>query len=139
MTMHGDRTGPGRLVETATAALRGWTERMALRGQLSRMGPDETARMLRDSCLSQADLEGWLEAPYAADDLAARMMTAVGLEPEALQAAEPAMMREIERVCMSCGSRRHCRRSLEDGVAAEDHRSYCPNAGTFDLLPGPTV
>lgn len=125
------RTG---LAETVRALLRGWRERQLMRRHLTDIGEQEADRMLRDSGVSRLEAAGWLNAPFAAEDLAGRMMAKLGVSSAEARRSDPMVMRDIERVCMACRSRRRCRRSLERGQPSAEYKAFCPNATTFEAL-----
>jgi hypothetical protein len=48
--------------------------------------------------------------------------------------ADPLIMRDLERVCTLCGSKRRCERDLAAHPDDEVWRTYCPNAPTLEAL-----
>ena len=125
--------GPGSTFgATLKAILCGWYERQRMSGQLARIGEHEAARVMRESGVCPSEVDGWLNAPFAAEDLPGRMMTELGLEP--VRSSDPMVSRDIERVCMACRNRRRCRRALARGQASAQYHAFCPNAATFDAL-----
>ncbi|ESR24806.1 hypothetical protein [Lutibaculum baratangense] len=123
--------GVGR---TAAGSLRDAWERETERLTFSDLGREETERLFRDIGLPPNQGVSCLDQPFANEDLAGSLMEVVGLDRCELTAAQPAVMRDIERVCMACTARRLCRRNLSRGEAARAYRAYCPNAGTFEDL-----
>jgi hypothetical protein len=71
--------------------------------------------------------------PHAAD-LLVRMLTALSVDSEALARRDPATMRDLQRLCTSCGHKGRCAHELAEGTAAEHFQSFCPNAFTLDAL-----
>ena len=74
--------------------------------------------------------------PHAADELA-RLLKALGVDPDKLAHADPATMRNLQKVCLACEVKGHCRHELATGSAAKNYRGYCPNAITLDQMFGP--
>jgi uncharacterized protein YjiS (DUF1127 family) len=96
---------------------------------------DQIASDLR---MSSADLEALVrQGPHAADELP-KMLTALGIDQHDLARTEPLVLRDMERVCSMCISKRRCDRDLAAGTAAAHYEEYCGNAPTIDSL-GPRV
>ena len=92
---------------------------------------DQIAGDLR---ISSADLEQLVrQGPHAADELP-MMLTALGVDQEALARTEPLVLRDMERVCSLCNHKRRCDRDLAAGTAAAHYEEYCGNAPTIDGL-----
>jgi hypothetical protein len=56
------------------------------------------------------------------------------LDAAAISRDEPLIMRDLERVCTTCGSKRRCVRDLVRYPDDQAWRAYCPNAMTLDAL-----
>lgn len=90
-----------------------------------------------DLRMSSADLEALVrQGPHAADELP-KMLTALGVDLEDLARTEPLVLRDMERVCSMCISKRRCDRDLAAGTAAAHYEEYCANAPTIDGLSQP--
>ena len=96
--------------------------------------PGELERVARELNVTPADLEmlvrqssqGANELPYT--------LTALGIDEAALWRAEPALLRDMERVCSFCTHKRRCREELAAGTAATNYVEYCENAETIDMV-----
>jgi len=96
--------------------------------------PGELERVARELNVTPGDLErlvrqgsqGANELPYA--------LTALGIDETALWRAEPALLRDMERVCSFCTHKRRCHEELAAGTAATNYVEYCENADTIDTL-----
>jgi hypothetical protein len=96
--------------------------------------PGELERVARDLNVTPADLQmlvrqgsqGANELPY--------MLSALGIDEVALWRAEPALLRDMERVCSFCTHKRRCHQELGAGTAATNYVEYCENSDTFDML-----
>ncbi|ANW05054.1 hypothetical protein [Bradyrhizobium icense] len=87
-----------------------------------------------DLRMSSADLEALVrQGPHAADELP-KMLSALGIDHEALARTEPLVLRDMERVCAMCIHKRQCDRDLAAGTAAAHYEDYCANAPTIDGL-----
>ena len=92
---------------------------------------DQIASDLR---MSSADLEALVrQGPHAADELP-KMLSALGIDQHDLARTEPLVLRDMERVCSMCISKRRCDRDLAAGTAAAHYEEYCGNAPTIDGL-----
>ena len=84
--------------------------------------------------MTSADLEALVrQGPHAADELP-KMLTALGIDQDALARTEPLVLRDMERVCALCNHKRQCDRDLAAGTAAAHYEAYCANAATIDGL-----
>jgi len=96
--------------------------------------PGELERVARELNVTPADLEmlvrqgsqGANELPYT--------LTALGIDEAALWRAEPALLRDMERVCSLCTHKRRCHQELAAGTAATNYVEYCENSDTVDTL-----
>ena len=96
--------------------------------------PGELERVARELNITPVDLEmlvrrgskGANELPY--------MLTALGIDETALSRAEPALLRDMERVCSYCTHKRQCRQEVAAGTAATNYVEYCENSDTIDIL-----
>jgi len=62
------------------------------------------------------------------------MLEALGVDEAAIQRAESALLRDMERVCSFCKHKRQCHDELEAGTAPANHEEYCGNADTIDAV-----
>jgi len=96
--------------------------------------PGEFERVARELNVTPVDLEmlvrrgskGANELPY--------MLMALGIAETALSRAEPALLRDMERVCSYCTHKRQCRQEVAAGTAATNYVEYCENSDTIDIL-----
>jgi hypothetical protein len=110
-----------------------WFQERTLRrttlAELQSCGPAEMERMARDLGMSQGELSvlagKW---PDSADLLSRR------LQQVKLARVEPQVLRDLERVCTLCGSKRKCEHDLAIHPANSAWTGYCPNAPTISAL-----
>jgi hypothetical protein len=94
----------------------------------------ELEPIARDLNVTPGDLERLVrhgsqnanELPY--------MLTALDIDEAALSLAEPALLRDMERVCSFCTHKRRCHQELATGTAATNYVEYCDNADTIDMV-----
>ena len=108
---------------------RAWRRRRTRLAELASCGPAEVEHMARDLGMSRGELSvlagKW---PDSADLLSRR------LEQVNLAAVEPQVLRDLERVCTLCGSKRKCEYDLTIHPANPTWTEYCPNAPTIGAL-----
>ncbi|MDR3467306.1 MAG: DUF6455 family protein [Xanthobacteraceae bacterium] len=73
------------------------------------------------------------QGPHAADELP-RMLTALGIDADAISRAQPMVYHDMERVCARCAQKGRCDRDLDANTAAQHYEEYCVNAMTIDAL-----
>jgi hypothetical protein len=84
--------------------------------------------------MTSADLDTFVrQGPHAADELP-RLLEVLGIDEAALVRSEPAVLRDMKRVCVSCERKVQCRNDLETGASARDYGDYCVNAQTMNAL-----
>jgi hypothetical protein len=102
-------------------------------GELEQCGKDVT-RIARDIGLAPSELRNIArKGPAAADQLEMRL-EALHVDAAALRRDEPLIMRDLERVCTQCGSKRRCVRDFVRFPDDTGWREYCPNAATLEAL-----
>lgn len=113
---------------------RSWNGRRRTMADLDYCGPAEMERIARDVGVSGADLSilagKW---PDAADPLYCRM-NEIKLDRMEVTRADPQVMRDLQRVCTVCGSRRRCEHELANNPSDPAWKKYCPNATTLAAL-----
>jgi hypothetical protein len=102
--------------------------------EMREMDAANFGQIASDLRMSSADLEALVrQGPHAADELP-KMLAALGIDLEDLARTEPLVLRDMERVCSMCISKRQCDRDLAAGTAAAHYEEYCGNAPTIDGL-----
>ena len=103
---------------------------------LESCGRDEVGRIAQDLGLLPSDLRALVSHGPSEGNLLQRRMAALHLDEDELARSEPATLRDLQRVCTTCGSPRRCARDLkrEPDAVSQDWRDYCPNSGTLDAL-----
>ena len=121
-----------------TAWWRNWRAARERVGELDDCG-SEVVHIARDLGLAPSELRTIAaRRPDAADQLKLRL-EALHIDAAALQRDEPLIMRDLERVCTQCGSKRRCVRDLARFPDDTAWLAYCPNANTLDALGDQTT
>jgi hypothetical protein len=92
--------------------------------------------LARDVNLSPWDLRAVAAKWPDGDDLLGRRLRTLQLDPELISSAQSYGLRDLERVCTLCGSKRRCERDLVRNAGSADWRDYCLNVATLDALQG---
>jgi len=96
--------------------------------------PAELGRVARELNVTPADLKMLVErGSHSANELP-YTLTALGINETALRRAEPALLRDMERICSLCTHKRRCHQELAAGTAAKNYVEYCENSDTMDIL-----
>lgn len=110
-----------------------WIRHRRERAELEAMSPDEVGRLAHDIGVSSSELERMVEAGHDPARLS-EMLRALGLDEAALARAEPAMLRDMQRLCSLCEAVGTCRHALDAGIAPTTYRGFCVNAATLEAL-----
>ena len=95
---------------------------------------DEVKQIAKDIGMSPAELRAIARKEPGAADLLQKMLVALGVAPETLMKRDPAVMRDLQRLCISCSHKSRCQHDLAIGEAATRFHEFCPNAYTLDAL-----
>lgn len=109
--------------------LRHWqTERALL--EVESCATHDVERMAQDIGVDALTLRALAaRGPHAADLLPERL-AGLGLDANRIGHREPAVLRDLERVCAFCTHKGRCARDIGSGEVPE----YCPNADTLVAL-----
>jgi len=111
-----------------------YREARGAHNQLKNCSADEVAAMARELRMSPGELVALSKkGPNAADQLQ-KLLIALGVDPQGLSHTDPLIVRDLQRLCVTCGYKRQCEHDLESGKSAENFHDYCPNAFTLDAL-----
>jgi hypothetical protein len=97
-------------------------------------GNYEVARIAQDVGLSSQDLREMMQLSPDAAKLLLRRMSMLHLDADELTKSEMDVMRDLQRVCSTCGSKRKCRIDLAHDPENQVWRRYCPNEDTLAEL-----
>lgn len=95
--------------------------------------PGKLERVARDLNVTVGDLEMLVRQDSQGADELPYTLTALGIDETTLWHAEPALLRDMRRVCSICRHKRRCHQELACGTAATNYVEYCENADTIDM------
>jgi len=111
---------------------RNWNRTRRTMVDLDRCGPAEAARIARDLNVSHGELR--VLASRWPDDLLSQRLGQLNLNAAEIVHTEPQVLRDLQRVCTLCGSKRKCDHDLTDRPFDSGWAEYCPNATTLGAL-----
>jgi uncharacterized protein YjiS (DUF1127 family) len=113
---------------------RDWKRRRRTAAELAAFEDSERERLAHDIGVSGADfciLAGkWPDASA----LLSQRLQQLKLNPARILDAEPQVMRDLQRVCTLCASKRKCKHDFATNPASLAWRDFCPNAHTLSAL-----
>ena len=113
---------------------RDWRARRRTMVELDCCGREEVGRVARDLGLDRSDLSILAGKWPDSADLLSRRMGELGLDPAKATQVEPQVVRDLQRVCSLCASKRKCGHDLARHPSDPAWREYCPNVGTLAAL-----
>ncbi len=125
-------------VQMVLGAIAHWVnyyrEHAGVRDQFGQCDAAEVAQIASDLNIPQSELrEIAAKSPGSADKLQ-QMLLALKVDPVALAKSDPAVMRDLQRLCVTCGHKQQCAHELDVGSAAAHFHEFCPNSYTLDAL-----
>src|SRR6266516_4716845 len=113
-----------------------WNRWRRMMVELEFCGPAEVEHIARDLGVSRGELSVLAGKWPDAADLLSRLLEQVNLDRAELASVEPQALRDLERVCTLCGSKRRCEHDLAIHPSHPGWNEYCPNAPTLSALIG---
>jgi hypothetical protein len=105
-----------------------------VRNEMMNCTPEDVARIARELRINPNELATLAKKGPNAADLLQKLLVALGVDAKSLEHDDPLVMRDLQRLCTTCGEKRQCEFDLANGVSADNFRDYCPNAFTLDAL-----
>ncbi len=122
------------IVENAINLFGDWLKHRQEMRELRDMNSGDFARIARDLCVSPAELDEVVrQGPHASDELP-RLLKSLGIDEATLSRTQPALQRDMMRVCASCRQKTLCNHDLDAGTLAQRYEEYCPNAQAIEEL-----
>lgn len=114
--------------------MRRYRQARGTRNDLMNCSATEVENMARELKITPAELATLARKGPDAADLLQKLLVALGVDPNGVEHDDPSVMRDLQRLCTTCGDKRQCELDLANGVSADKFRDYCPNAFTLDAL-----
>lgn len=109
--------------------------------ELRNLGENEISAIARDVGISQTELRFLAKRDAGFPRLLKSLLSALRIDRQILQEANPTLLRDMQKVCAFCQNKRQCIKELRAGSAGERFHDYCPNspnlyaASNYRLLP----
>jgi hypothetical protein len=128
-------------VDMVLSAIASWVnhyrESAGLRDEFGQCDPAEVAQIAKDLNIPAAELRMLAAKGPGAADALHQMLLALKVDEAALKQHDPAVMRDLQRLCATCGHKQQCAHEIDVGTAAKNFHEFCPNAYTLDTLLKP--
>jgi hypothetical protein len=111
-----------------------YREAFGIRNELANCSAQEVAGIARELKITPGELTSLAKKGPGAAALLQRLLHALGVNPNELERSDPAVMRDLQRLCITCGYKRQCELDLANGAMGDRFQDYCPNAFTLDAL-----
>jgi hypothetical protein len=126
------------MVDFVLDAIASWVNKYrhvsGLHDEFGHCSPDDVMQIAKDLGVPAGELRALAAKGPGAAELLEKMLVALRVDPEALAKSNPAVMRDLQRLCVACSQKGRCQHELAEGTAAEHFREFCPNAFTLDAL-----
>ena len=113
---------------------RNWKTARSSGAELRCFAEDEVERMAQEIGTSAAELRQLAKRGPDSANLLLQRMAALDLDPNEVAAREPAMFRDLQRVCTMCESRGRCARELACNPDSPLWEEHCLNVETLKAL-----
>ena len=102
-------------------------------------GSVEVDRIAHDLGIAASELRTLASYGPNAAELLNRRMAALRIDPDRVGTLDLFTLRDLQRLCTTCRSRKQCARDLADpsrdrAENGQDWQDYCPNAATLNML-----
>jgi hypothetical protein len=104
------------------------------REELRNCTADDVAAIARDLRVSPGELASLAQKGPDAANLLRKLLVGLDVDPEGLAHDDPVVMRDLQRLCITCGHKRRCELDIATDVITQNFREYCPNAYTLNAL-----
>ncbi|MGB6557620.1 MAG: DUF6455 family protein [Pseudolabrys sp.] len=125
-------------VEFVLDAVAGWINKYRqssnLHDEFGHCSPEDVMQIAKDLGVPVSELRKLAAKGPEAADLMKKMLIALRVDPHVLVNTNPAVMRDLQRLCIVCSQKGRCEHELAKGTASEHYREFCPNAFTLDAL-----
>lgn len=113
---------------------RNWRQQRAAVSEIDGLGEPELAHVAGDIGVNVPQLRVLAGRWPDSAGLLTRRLEALRLDEASIAMSEPAVLRDLERVCGNCTAEGRCASDLDRDPDDRSWRDYCPNAVTLDAL-----
>ncbi|MDT3684373.1 MAG: DUF6455 family protein [Pseudorhodoplanes sp.] len=123
-----DRPG---LFQSIVEAFQRFQKRQTKRAEIAALGTVETKLVAQDVGLTESDLVALTAEDEDSASLMERRLADCGVD---IKSVNPILLRDMQRCCSQCNSKRRCAYELDKKPKAAAWPSYCPNEQTMAAL-----
>ena len=102
--------------------------------ELAQCDAQDVAAIAQDLMVTPEELKILASKGPDSARLLYKMLAALGVDAAALSQRDPLVMRDLERLCVTCTHKGLCAHELSLGHAEGHYEDFCPNAYTLDML-----
>lgn len=113
---------------------RDWQRRRRTMAEIDCCGRDQIERLAHDVGVTGADLCALAGKWPDSTNLLSQRLEQINLDAGSIVQAEPYVLRDLQRGCTLCASKRKCGRDLAGKSSDSAWEEYCPNASTLHAL-----
>jgi hypothetical protein len=113
---------------------RNWRHSRAAVSEIHQLAESDLSRVAQDIGLNVPTLRTLAGKWPDATDLLSQRLAALELDEPRVARTEPAVLRDMQRVCAICSEKPHCGHEIERDPSDPKWRDYCPNVETLDAL-----
>ena len=125
-------------LQSSLDAIAQWIRRYrharATRNDLMNCLTTDVANMARELKITPDELATLARKGPNSADLLQKLLFALGVDPNGLEHDDPLVMRDLQRLCTTCGDKRQCELDIANEAIDYKFRDYCPNAFTIDAI-----
>ncbi|MGN6572362.1 MAG: DUF6455 family protein [Pseudolabrys sp.] len=132
--MQTETTDHHTILEAIARWVKNYRTTLGASRELAQCDPQDVAAIAQDLMISPAELRTLADKSPDSARLLYRMLNALGVDASALSEHDPLVIRDLERLCVSCTHKRKCAHELATGGASDHYDEFCPNAYTLDML-----
>lgn len=112
-------------------AIRRYRQQRKLQAELTLCSVAEISAIARDLKLSPDELMRLVTEKTETAAALHELLAALGIDARSLELKDPAVMRELQRLCFTCHHKQECAYHLAQGTAVEHYEDFCPNSYTL--------
>jgi hypothetical protein len=122
------------LLDTIGTWWRNWRHGLAAIREIDELAGPELSRVAQDVGLNAPQLRTMAGKWPDAADLLSQRLAALQIDEQAVARTEPAVLRDMQRVCSMCPDKPQCSHDIDRDPSDPEWRDYCPNVETLDAL-----
>ena len=113
-------------------AIRRYRQQRELKNELTLCSVAEISAIARDLKLSPEELMRLVTEKTETAAALHELLAALGIDASSLELEDPTVMRELQRLCLTCHHKPECAYHLAQGTAVEHYQDFCPNSYTLN-------